>query len=203
MAVSETARIGVQLDALQHMLVFIEDKTFFDHPGVSLRGLARAIASLMGLRPRSGGSTITQQLVRTLFVLDLRKVYRRKIVEILLALRFEKVFSKAEILELYLSSVRYAEGVFGATNAMKFFFGEIVANPSRAQAFFLIERISNIRSILLVRKVDHTLRQAMRSNVLEMRDAAELMELYVRAVRAGQLVASDEDGFNRLHRLWS
>lgn len=202
LAARETARLGIRLEKLEELLVFIEDRGFWEHRGVSLRALARAAAGIVGLKRRSGGSTITQQLVRSLFIEDMHKLYRRKVVEILFALWFERTRSKKEILELYLSSVRYERGVLGVAEAMKFFFGEIVSVPSAAQSFFLIERVSNQRSALMASKIDHTLRQAVDRNKLGSQDARELMDIYARMVLEGRLHTDRADAFHRLGSKW-
>jgi penicillin-binding protein 1A len=203
LAASETARVGVRLDNVKTVLVFIEDRRFYRHKGVSPRAIFRALASLAGLARRSGGSTITQQLARTLLIKDLGKVYRRKLVEILLALWLERVFTKSEILDLYLSSVRFARRKLGITAAMKHFFGAVVADASRAQAFLLVERVSNEGTRLLLPRVDHTLRQAVDSGVLSQADAHELPSLYARLLDEGKLECRDSLAFERFKNRWS
>jgi len=202
LAARETARVGISLDHLKEVVVFVEDRRFYEHAGVSIRSVARAAASLLGLKRRSGGSTITQQLVRTLFIRDMRKVYRRKPVEILLALWFERLSTKEEILDLYLSSVRFAPAAFGVTEAMKTFFGGIVVQPSKAQAFFLVERVSNLGRSMLCRKIDHTLRQAVDHGVLEEGDAHEAIAIYGRMVADAKLKVDDVTAFGRLTSKW-
>lgn len=201
-AATETARVRVRLDILTALLVFIEDRSFFRHRGVSPRAVIRAIVSRLGLKRRSGGSAITQQLVRTLFIVDLRKLYRRKIVEMLLALWLERVSSKREILALYLSCVRFEEGVIGVTAAMKHYFGTIVPAPSPAEAFFLVERVSNARSAVLSAKIDHTLRQAVSAGLMGRQDARELIRIYQRMVAEGKARPDDPQSFQRLLSNW-
>jgi len=203
LATFETARMHVQLDTLKEMLIFVEDRTFFEHHGVSLRALGRAVLGLVGLKRRSGGSTITQQVVRTLFIENLHQLVRRKCVELLLALWFERVTSKAAILELYLSSVRFAKGVFGVTDAMRFFFGRMVMTPTKAQAFFLVERVSNVRPAIILSKLDHTVQQAVDLGKLEKSDARELMSIYSLMIDEGKLQATQPAVFRRLVQKWS
>jgi hypothetical protein len=202
LAVLETARMGVELGTLKEMLLFIEDRAFLTHSGISVRALIRAVAGLVGLWRRSGGSTITQQLVRSLFIKDLHKKYRRKLLEMVLAVWFEGVSSKEEILELYLSSVRFADKVFGVTDAMKHFFGKVLAAPSQAEAFFLVERVSNLRPALLLSKIDHTLRQAVHLAKLDGRDANEAMGIYVRMVSDGHLRTERPEALEALVEKW-
>ncbi len=202
LAAFETARMHVAIDTLKEMAVFIEDRLFFRHGGVSLRALVRAAIALVGLRRSSGGSTITQQVVRTLFIQDMQKLLRRKAVEIVLALWLERVKSKEEILELYFSSVRYERGVFGVIAAMRFFFGDIIPQVSKAQAFFLVERVSNVRPALILTKIDHTIAQAVERGVLDRADASEVVAIYMGMVRTGKLTCERMDAFDRLHQKW-
>lgn len=158
--------------------------------------------SVFGLGRRAGGSTITQQLVRTLFVVDQTKLFRRKFIEIVLALSLNKVLSKNLQLEMYLSSVRFERGVFGIAAALKYFFGHTNKGPSKAEAFFLVERISNVRSRLLVEKIDETLRRAVNSAVLNKDEAVQVVGLYVHAIKYG-LINDPNGAIERLQIAWS
>lgn len=202
LAKHELHRLGIDLGPAKRLLVHIEDKEFFVHRGVSLRGLVRLAASTLGLRRRSGGSTITQQLVRTLFIHDQRKLFRRKVVEILLARWFDRVVTKNDQLEMYLASVRFEVGVLGIAQALRWFFGAISKDISLQMAFFLIERVSNVRSRLLVEKIDQTLRNAVTAGVLDDAQVAEVISLYVKAIREGKIQDSEGHGIIRLKRTW-
>lgn len=178
LAKHELHRIGIELSTLKRVLVHIEDKEFYSHNGISLRGIARAILSFAKNRRRSGGSTITQQLARTLFIADQGKVVRRKIVEIILAMWVDRILSKNDQLEIYLASVRFESGVYGIPDAMNHFFGAQDKNPSPAKSFVLIERVSNIRSKYLKEKIEQTIRLAIKKNVLSAKDEDEVREIY-------------------------
>ena len=193
----EIDRLNVDLTNLKKTLVFIEDRSFFTHHGLSVRALIRAFLGLLGLKRRSGGSTITQQLVRTLFIQDITKIIKRKIIEMLLAVCFDRVFTKNEQLELYLASVRFERSVYGVMEAMHHFWGLIVAQPSIAQAFFLVERVSNIHSYLLSEKIIQTAKSAINAGVMTYDDICELYKLYYEAVTSGKI--KDLDGnINRM-----
>jgi penicillin-binding protein 1A len=193
----EIARLKVDLANLKKVLVFIEDRSFFAHHGLSVRALIRVLLGLLGLKRRSGGSTITQQLVRTLFIQDITKLIRRKIVEMLLAVCFDRVFTKNEQLELYLASVRFERSVYGVMEAMHHYWGHIVSQPSIAQAFFLIERVSNIQPHLLFEKIIQTANTAIKAGLMTYDDIGELYRLYYDAVIAGKI--KDLDGkINRM-----
>lgn len=202
LAKHELHRLGIDLGPAKRLLVHIEDKEFFVHRGVSLRGLVRLAASTLGLRRRSGGSTITQQLVRTLFIHDQRKLFRRKVVEILLARWFDRVVAKNDQLEMYLASVRFEASVFGMAQALRWFFGAISKGISLPMAFFLIERVSNIRSRLLVEKIDETLRGAVTAGVLDEAQTTKVIGLYAEAIRDGKIQDSEGHGITRLQKAW-
>jgi penicillin-binding protein 1A len=193
----ELLRLKVDVSNLKKILVFIEDRTFFTHHGVSARASLRALSGLLKLKRRSGGSTITQQLVRTLFVQEPTKLVRRKIIEIFLALWLDRVFTKNEQLELYIASVRFERGVYGVIEAMKKFWGGIISKTTMAQAFFLIERVSNIYSQLLSEKIIQMANTAMKSGLMTIDDMHELYKLYYDAVDAGMI----KDGNGGLGRM--
>lgn len=198
----ELHRLGVDLEVAKRLLVHIEDKEFFAHSGVSIKGLGRLFLSILGRRRRSGGSTITQQLVRTLFIRDQSKLFRRKLIEIMLARWFNKVFSKNDQLEMYFASVRFEANVFGIAAAMKHFFGEVRSAVSPPEAFFLIERVSNVRSRLLVEKVDQTLRGAVDAGLLDTTQAFGALRLYEEAVKSRTIRDDGGSGIARLLQAW-
>lgn len=101
----------------------IEDKNFFDHPGIDVRGIFRAsLASLKTGRFTQGGSTLTQQVVRN-FLLTPEKKVTRKIKEVLFALRLEQHLSKERIMEIYLNALFLGQGAYGAGAAAERHFG--------------------------------------------------------------------------------
>lgn len=179
------AALGTDLDVLKAMLVHIEDKEFYLHNGVSLKGLARLSLCLVGLHRRSGGSTITQQLARSLLIGVHRNLAARKVVEILLALWMDARFSKQEQIEMYLVSVRFERGVYGVANAMAHFWGRGRPRLGAPEAFFLVERLSNVRSRLLPGKIDQTLRGTVRAGLLTPDEARDVIRLYAEAERRG------------------
>ncbi|HZS12337.1 MAG TPA: PBP1A family penicillin-binding protein [Nitrospirales bacterium] len=98
---------------LQHAVVAVEDRRFYYHPGIDPIGLARAAVRDVRARERvEGGSTLTQQLARTLFLSNVR-TYGRKAKEAALALLMEEQLTKNQILELYLNRVYLSAGVYG------------------------------------------------------------------------------------------
>ena len=103
-----------------------------------------------------GGSTITMQLARSLFIPSNQNKYFRKVIELLLSLWLNKQFTKGEILQLYIASVRYEKGVLGLSNAVKYFFGDLKNKElTNEEAFFLVERLSNITSTVIWNRIEH------------------------------------------------
>lgn len=99
-----------------------EDQNFYQHHGFDISGIARAFTiNLKSQSIEQGGSTLTQQLARNLF-LSHEKSYKRKINELLYAYQIEKQFTKAEILELYLNSIYFGHGVYGIETASTYYF---------------------------------------------------------------------------------
>ena len=109
---------------VQRAFIAAEDRRFYQHKGIDERGLIRAFVSNLARARRSqGGSTITQQIVKNLLVGD-DLTYERKIREIIVAARVERILSKAEILELYLNSVYFGRGAWGIEMAARAYFGK-------------------------------------------------------------------------------
>lgn len=199
----EMRRLRIDLGGIKRVLVHIEDKEFFRHSGISWKGLARAALSAVGLYRRTGGSSITQQLARTLFIVDQRKLVRRKLVELLLAKWLDQVIEKENQLELYLASVRFEHGVIGLPSAMKHFFGSSRRQViTKGRAFFLIERVSNVRSRLLGNKIDQTLRSTVSAGLLDAADAREAVGLYGQSIQNGKIKVSSSDDYDRLSSNW-
>ena len=110
---------AVMVDAM----IAVEDRRFYSHPGVDPIGTARALAvNLRASGSVQGGSTITQQLARNIFLTSARN-YTRKVREAILALALEQRFSKREILELYLNRVYFGGGAYGIDAAARKFYG--------------------------------------------------------------------------------
>jgi monofunctional biosynthetic peptidoglycan transglycosylase len=110
------------------MIVATEDYRFFNHRGISLEAITRAyvINSRVGYR-MYGGSTITQQLARSLFLVP-QKILLRKYIEILISLEMELFLSKERILELYLNYCELGRGIYGIGMAAEEYFGKEVGN---------------------------------------------------------------------------
>ena len=122
---------------LVQAVVAIEDRRFFEHPGVDFRGLLRAmIANLRAGGVVQGGSTLTQQLAKNLFLTPERS-YERKIKELLLALALEHRFQKDELLTIYLNRVYFGAGTYGVEAAAQRYFGASARDVDTYQAAVL------------------------------------------------------------------
>jgi penicillin-binding protein 1A len=114
-------------------LVATEDRKFYKHSGVDLKGIARAIfKDIKAGEFVEGASTITQQLSKTLFLTP-RKTLVRKLKEAILAFQLERRYTKDEILELYLNQVYFGSGAYGVESAAKIFFGKSAKDLTLAE----------------------------------------------------------------------
>jgi 1A family penicillin-binding protein len=119
---------------LQHAFVAVEDHRFFSHPGVDPIALGRAVArNLREPGTVEGGSTLTQQLARTLFLSN-KKTYGRKIREAALALIIDAQLSKEDVLELYLNRIYLSAGVYGVETMSRHLFGKPAKQLSLAES---------------------------------------------------------------------
>ena len=122
---------------LQRAVIAIEDDRFYHHRGVDLRGFTRAMwRNLLAREVREGGSTITQQLARSIFLTQKREV-SRKIAEMMLAVEIERRLTKAEILERYLNQVYFGQGAYGVEMAAHVYFGRHAGDLDLAQSAML------------------------------------------------------------------
>jgi penicillin-binding protein 1A len=119
---------------MKNAIVSVEDRRFREHLGVDPIGVARSVMVRYETGHwRQGGSTITQQLARTIF-LNNSRTFGRKIREAVLALALERKFSKDELLELYLNKVYFGGGAYGIDAASRKFFGHSANELSTAEA---------------------------------------------------------------------
>ena len=122
---------------LPKAFIAIEDRRFYSHYGIDPVGIARAaVANLMHRGVSQGGSTLTQQLAKNLFLTQERTM-ARKLQEVELALWLERKHSKNEILELYLNRVYFGSGAYGVEAAAQRYFGKSARNVTVAEAAML------------------------------------------------------------------
>ncbi len=132
---------GVRLSELPRYVpeafLAIEDQRFYEHSGVDRQAVLRAaLSNLLSMHTRQGGSTITQQLCKNLFLTPDRTI-RRKLQEMILAKRVEDKLTKDEILELYLNRIYMGERAYGIDAASRIYFGKPATQLSRAEAAML------------------------------------------------------------------
>ena len=114
-------------DLLKKALIVTEDRSFYKHSGIDLKGIFRAtFRDIAAGRFVEGASTITQQLAKTLFLRP-RKSLLRKAKEAFLSFQIERRYTKDEILELYLNQVYFGSGAYGVESAARIYFGKSVS----------------------------------------------------------------------------
>ncbi|OGR94212.1 MAG: hypothetical protein A2016_05560 [Elusimicrobia bacterium GWF2_62_30] len=162
-AILPLAKIPVDM---QNAVIAMEDQNFFRHWGISPRGIARALLrDILHRRSAQGGSTLTQQLSKLIF-LKPEKTITRKVKEMVLALQIERNFSKSEILTLYLNQIYFGNGVYGVQSASKLYFGKdvsemtlgecalltgLIPSPERYSPFNNMEKARQRRRLVLQR----------------------------------------------------
>ena len=171
-------------DMPQHLieaLVATEDSRFWDHKGVDYKGIVRAVKdSVMAGRAVSGASTITQQLARNTYGLT-ERTRERKLLEIKLAERIEKQFTKAEILELYLNRIPFGKGFYGIEAAAQGYFSKNAQQLTRSESAVLVGLIKSPRNYnpiasipLSTRERNETLDRMVIRNYITADEAAKL-----------------------------
>jgi penicillin-binding protein 1A len=124
----EPVPIKIIPDNLKKALIVTEDRSFYQHSGIDLKGILRAIyRDIKAGKFIEGASTITQQLSKTLF-LEPRKTLLRKAKEAFLSFQIERRYTKDEILEFYLNQVYFGSGAYGVASAARIFFGKPVSD---------------------------------------------------------------------------
>lgn len=145
-------------------IVSIEDKKFYRHDGVDYRAMLRAVKAMVeNGRATQGGSTITMQLARNVFISQ-EKTWQRKVEEIFIAWNLEKKYSKDEIMEFYLNNIYFGNGYYGIQSASRGYFNQDVQNLSLSQLAFLCAIPNNPTLYDPLTNMDNTL--ARRDRIL-------------------------------------
>ncbi|KKM09195.1 penicillin-binding protein [Clostridiales bacterium PH28_bin88] len=172
-SVFQENRIPVPLrdipEDLRNAVVAVEDARFYRHYGVDPIGILRAtMKNLLAGEVVEGGSTITQQLAKNLYLTP-RRTLTRKLQEIYLAIKLERTYTKDEILEMYLNQIYFGEGAYGVEVASRTYFGKSVREldisestllaglpraPSRYSPFTDLEAALGRRKVVLRRMVE-------------------------------------------------
>lgn len=137
---SEENRTIIPLSEIPKSLIYatiaIEDKDFYNHHGFSIRGISRAIVANFKGERLQGGSTITQQLVKSR-LLNSQRTFSRKIKELLLSVLVEGFYTKDEILEMYLNQVPYGGSTYGIEEAAQRYFNKQASQLNLAESALL------------------------------------------------------------------
>ena len=138
----EEKRIVIPLEEVPkhviHAFVAAEDSRFFEHRGIDIVGILRAlIKNITAGKIEQGGSTITQQVTRSLLLKNTKRTYKRKAREALLSIQIEKNFSKDRILFLYLNQIYLGHGAYGVEAAARTYFGKSAKELDLAEAALL------------------------------------------------------------------
>lgn len=154
---------------LQKALVAVEDSRFYEHGGIDVRGIARALVKdVVKGRMAEGGSTITQQLIKNKY-LSGEKTIDRKLKEGMMAMEFEQKYTKKQILEMYFNEIYYGNGAWGIAQASRLYFDKnpeelteaecallagVPKNPGRYNPRGEAARVTGRRDVVLKRMVD-------------------------------------------------
>ncbi|CBE67711.1 MAG: penicillin-binding protein 1A [Candidatus Methylomirabilis oxygeniifera] len=122
---------------LRQAIIAAEDARFYEHGALDLQGIARAaVRNLMSASVKEGGSTITQQLAKTLFLSHERTI-GRKVKELQLAGELEQRYTKDQILEMYLNAIYFGHGAYGVEAAARIYFSKSVTGLTLSEAALL------------------------------------------------------------------
>lgn len=138
---TEQNQINISLDEIPASftaaVIAVEDKNFYNHHGVDFTGILRAlIANIRAGKVTAGGSTITQQTAKNLFLTNERTL-TRKIKELFYAIQLERQYSKDEILTMYCNTIYFGQGAYGVEVAARTFFGKPAQELTLAEASLL------------------------------------------------------------------
>lgn len=147
---------------VKQAIVSTEDKRFYKHKGIDYKGIMRAVwAMIQDGEVTQGGSTITQQLARTVFLSN-ERTWERKIEEMYIAVELEAKYSKDDILEFYLNNVFFANGYYGIEAASQGYFGMDVNHLSLSEMAYLCSIPNNPNLYNPVKNHDKTMKRRNR-----------------------------------------
>ena len=197
-------RIWVPIANINHIViqavVIAEDDTFFEHKGVNYKATREALLHDMQKRRFArGGSTITQQMIKNVF-LSKEKTINRKVREYVLAKRAEEILTKQQILQIYLNEVEWGNNIYGIEAASRFYLDKHAAELTPAEAALLAGMLPNPRYYNPIKRPEKA--RARQERVLfnmqqakiitpEEYDAALAAPLKLRQENAGKLFISD------------
>lgn len=168
-----TDRVTVTYDQIPGIfvqaLVSAEDKDFFRHEGVDPNGVARALyANLKNDSVQQGGSTITQQYVKNVYLSN-ERTWSRKVREAVLAIKLDRELPKQEILERYLNTIYFGRGAYGIEAAARIYFGKHVEQLDLADSAYLAGIIRSPEAVDANRQANDPLREPQQKASTERR----------------------------------
>lgn len=168
-------------------MVSIEDKKFYNHNGIDVKAILRAAkAMIQNGKVTQGGSTITQQLARNIF-LNQDVKWERKIEEMFIAVELEKIYSKNKIMEFYLNNIYFGNGYYGIQAASKGYFDTDVNNLDLSQIAFLCAIPNNPTLYDPVQNPENTIKR--RDRILnQMRDDGKIKSDTCEDAKAEEIV---------------
>ena len=181
-------------------VVSAEDKDFYDHNGVSLRGLVRAAwANLTGGEIQQGGSTISQQYVKNAVLQDPSRTITRKFKEAILAIKLERRFSKRDILGFYLNTIYLGRGAYGIEAAARAYFKKNAVDLTIPEAAYLASIIPSPESYQPQDNMKEAV--ARRNNVITvMRQEGYIDARQARNAKKGKVDAVPDDNDAAKHQ---
>ncbi|WP_144484984.1 transglycosylase domain-containing protein [Bacillus pumilus] len=160
-----------------------EDRNFYDHKGIDFMGVVRALASNVKNHGISqGASTITQQLSRNLY-LSHERSFTRKFTELLYSYELERKFSKDEILESYLNTIYFSNGVYGVGSAANYYFDKPLSSLTLAQMAFISAIPNNPTLYDPLKQFKHTKKRQERLLGILEKDGVITKKQYKKAVK--------------------
>ena len=152
------------LKTLINAVIVLEDRRFFQHFGIDLKGLSRAIfENIKEMRYSQGASTITQQLSKLIF-LNAEKTLSRKLRELIIAFYLEYRFTKVEILSMYLNRAYFGSGQYGIKAASKRYFSKLPKDLSIAESAVLVGSLKAPSKLSLIANKQASISRANDSN---------------------------------------
>ncbi|MEY4322905.1 MAG: hypothetical protein RL410_686 [Actinomycetota bacterium] len=138
---------------VQQTVLAAEDRNFYDHSGFSISGIARAFWNNITTGSSQGGSTITQQYVKTAF-LTTEQTFKRKIKELILSIKLETSSSKDEIFANYLNTCYFGRGAYGIQSAARAYFGKSVQELTASEAAMLASLLKSPEGFAPEKRLD-------------------------------------------------
>ncbi len=177
----------------KNAIISVEDKRFYDHHGIDYKALLRvAYTALENKKITQGGSTITQQLARNIFLTQ-ERTWQRKLEEIFIASELEKKYSKSSILEFYLNNIYFGNGYYGIQAASIGYFSKEASKLTVSETAFLLAIPNNPTYYDPLVHFDHTLKR--RNHILEhMRGERMISEnVYDKSIRETIILNRSKD----------